>query len=121
MVDSAALHGGHLGEPIDARACAVARRRGYAMPKRRSRRIEPRDFARFGSIFAMDDDNLEVLRSIAPKNYPGRIALLLDLVPECAVREIDDPYFGPLAGFERVLDLCEAASDALVRSLAALK
>ena len=119
VVDSAGLYGGHLGEPPDARACAAAARRGYAMPKRRARRIEARDFERFASIFAMDENNLAALRALAPQDYPGRIGLFLDVVPECGVREIDDPYFGALAGFERVLDLCEAASDALLRTLAA--
>lgn len=118
VIDSAGTHGGHAGQPPDARACAVAARRGYAVPPRRARRIERRDFARFHWILAMDARNLADLAMQVPPEFPGRVSLLLDLVPQCGAREVDDPYYGPLAGFERVLDLCEAASDALVATLA---
>jgi len=117
IVDSAGTHGGHAGERPDSRACAVAARRGYKVPPRRARRIESRDFARFHWIFAMDRRNLADLTAQIPAGFAGRMSLLLDLVPACGAQEVDDPYYGPLAGFDRVLDLCEAASDALIATL----
>jgi len=39
-------------------------------------------------------------------------------VPDLGVSEVPDPYCGGLEGFERVLDLVEYASKALVERIA---
>jgi protein-tyrosine phosphatase len=114
-VDSAGTGDYHIGLPPDPRAIHAARRRGYDLTALRARQIEPADFARFGWIFAMDESNLRALEAMKPAGYAGHLGLLLDLVPELGVREVPDPYFGGREGFDRVLDLAEAASEALVR------
>jgi protein-tyrosine phosphatase len=43
--------------------------------------------------------------------------LLLDLVPELGIREVPDPYYGGREGFDRVLDIAESVSNALIRHL----
>jgi protein-tyrosine phosphatase len=43
--------------------------------------------------------------------------LFLDVMPELGVREVPDPYDGGPDGFERVLDLIERASEALVADI----
>jgi protein-tyrosine phosphatase len=118
-IDSAGTHDAHAGEPPDARAVMVASRRGYTIRRRRARRIEREDFTRFQWILAMDERNLAALQAQVPPDFAGHLRLLLDFVPEFGTREVDDPYYGPLSGFERVVDLCEAASDALIATLAA--
>ena len=40
--------------------------------------------------------------------------LAADLVPDLGVREVPDPYFGNSEGFEKVLELTERASEALL-------
>ena len=113
-VDSAGTHDYHVGEAPDARAIASALRRGYDLRRLRAREMAPRDFARFDWILAMDRHNLKEITSRRPRDYAGHIGLLLDFLPSLDVREVPDPYYGGNEGFERVLDLVEPASEALL-------
>jgi protein-tyrosine phosphatase len=117
-VDSAGTHGYHLGEPPDARATRHAATRGYDLSKQRARRVVAEDFLRFDWVLAMDEDNLDRLREIAPADSSARVGLLLEHAERFAdVREVPDPYYGSPAGFDRVLDLVEDACDGLVARL----
>lgn len=117
-IDSAGTHDYYIGGPPDWRATQVAQSRGYDLTSLRGRQVEAADFARFDRIYAMDRMNLEVLTDLRPAGHRGELALFLDLVPELGVREVPDPYDGGPEGFERVLDLVECASAALVKRLA---
>jgi protein-tyrosine phosphatase len=116
-VDSAGTHGYHAGEPPDHRAIVAASGRGYDISARRARQVVRDDFARFPWIFAMDQANLRVLTELRPRGYHGHLGLYLDLAPEVGTREMPDPYYGGAEGFQRVLDLSEAVSNALVARL----
>ena len=117
-VESAATHDIYTGGPPDVRATVAARKRGYDIASLRARQIEVADFARFDLIYAMDNMNLGMLDKLRPPDYRGELALFLDLAPELGVREVPDPYTGGPEGFERVLDLIERASAALLQRLA---
>ena len=117
VVDSAGTHGYHAGEPPDRRATKAALARGYDIAPLRARMIGLSDFERFRWIFAMDQANLSVLTKLCPPEFPGKLGLYLDLIPAVGMREVPDPYYGGPEGFERVLDLAEAASEALVAEL----
>lgn len=117
-VDSAGTHDFYVGGPPDWRAAQAARRRGYDIASLRARQFQVADFARFERIYAMDRMNLAALAGLRPSDYRGELALFLDLAPELDVREVPDPYSGGPEGFERVLDLVEHASNALIRKLA---
>jgi protein-tyrosine phosphatase len=41
----------------------------------------------------------------------------LDFAAEASTREVPDPYYGGVTGFERVLDLVEKASEGLLQHL----
>jgi protein-tyrosine phosphatase len=116
-VDSAGTAGYHVGEPPDARTRAAARRRGYDLERLRARVVEPADFERFDRLLAMDEDNLKVLRRRAPEPAQARLRLFLEFAPEQEVREVPDPYYGGINGFEEVLDLVEAAARGLLTHL----
>ena len=121
QVDSAATHDFHVGAHPDERAILAARRRGIDIAELRARMVCGADFERFDWILAMDRTNLATLEAMRPKEFAGWLGLLLDLVPESGLKEVPDPYFGGVQGFERVLDLAEAASAALVGKLAAAR
>ena len=119
-VDSAGTHGYHAGEAPDRRAQSHAKKRGYDLSGLRARRIVEGDLMRFDHVLAMDEDNLEVLRSLAPAGATAKIQLVLTYARRHrGTLEVPDPYYGPPAGFERVLDLLEDACDGLVESLRA--
>jgi protein-tyrosine phosphatase len=117
VADSAGLGDWHAGSPPDRRAVLAARRRGYDLSSLRARPVVLEDFERFGWILAMDRSNLRALESIRPADFAGHLGLLLDLVPYRGLREVPDPYYGTADDFERVIDLVEAASAALVERL----
>ena len=62
----------------------------------------------------MDSSNYEALREICHPDYEDRLRLFLDFAPHLGVEDVPDPYYGGPQGFERVLDLIEAASEGLL-------
>ena len=115
--DSAGTHAYHVGEGPDRRARAAAERRGYSLEGIRARRVSDMDFEGFDLIVAMDDDNLYSLRDRAEEMHHDKLALLLDYARSSDLREVPDPYYGGAAGFERVLDLVEDASQGLLEAV----
>lgn len=116
-VESAGTGDWHLGNPPDARAQQAARERGYALEHLRARQVNEDDFHRFDWILAMDHQNLSHLEALNPAHSRARLQLFLDLLEHPPKREVPDPYYGGGDGFADVLDLCEAASDALLQRL----
>jgi protein-tyrosine phosphatase len=115
--DSAGTHAYHSGEPADRRAHAAAVRRGFSLEGIRARRVEDADFERFDFILAMDEDNLMALHERAPDEHRSKVRLFLEFAESRHENEVPDPYYGGSAGFERVLDLVEEASQGLLETL----
>jgi len=103
-VDSAGTGGWHVGEAPDPRSQRHAARRGFDLSALRARRISEDDFHRFDHVLAMDEDNLAELKRWQPAGARAELRLFGD-------RSVPDPYLGGAEGFERVLDLVEAAAD----------
>jgi protein-tyrosine phosphatase len=95
----------------------AARRRGYELASLRARQVIGQDFLVFDYILAMDAANLAELRRLAPARMRAHLGLFLEFAPECGRDEVPDPYYGGAEDFDRVLDLCEAAADGLLRRL----
>lgn len=117
VIDSAGTHDYQLGQPPDPRALAVARRRGYELPKRRARQVGAEDFECFDWILAMDSHNLRELYMLRPQAYGGHLGLFLELDREIGATEVPDPYYGGPQDFERVIDLVEQAAEALLAAV----
>jgi len=117
QIASAGTHDYHVGEPPDARTTAHARRRGYELSALRASQVSASDFRTQDLILAMDRSHLERLRAILPAEHRARLKLFLEYAPEVGVSEVPDPYYGGAEGFEKVLDLIEAASRGLVSEL----
>jgi protein-tyrosine phosphatase len=120
-VDSAGIGDWHAGEPPDARATEAARSRGIAL-EGAARMIAPRDFEDYDLILAADRSNLRDLRDVAPNEARARMHLLREFDPDSEGApdlDVPDPYYGGPDGFERVLDLVEAACRGLLDELRA--
>ncbi|TWC39000.1 protein tyrosine phosphatase [Pseudomonas sp. SJZ079] len=115
-VDSAGTGDWHVGKAPDVRTRQAAQQRGYDLATLRGRQVSMSDFARFDLILAMDNSNLSHLLSLRPGNSSAELDLFLRRY-QLAVDEVPDPYYGGEQGFERVLDLIEQASDALLVEL----
>ncbi|MDE1183918.1 low molecular weight protein-tyrosine-phosphatase [Paraburkholderia sp.] len=121
-IDSAGTGNWHIGAAPDERAQHAGRQRGYELAELRGRQIGAVDFERFDFVIAMDDANVAALRAVCPPSQRDRIHLLMEFVPASdqrfnGTREVADPYFGGAAGFETVLDQCEAACAGLIETL----
>lgn len=123
-VESAGTIGYHAGQPADRRMQAAAGRRGYELCSR-ARQVEPADLQRFDLIVAMDQSNLHDLQAMQ-SDFPGShegtatIKLLSDFLPDKGAwpRDVPDPYYGGEQGFEKVLDMIEAACPKILQFVA---
>lgn len=117
VTDSAGTHGYHVGDPPDPRAQAAASRRGYDISGLRARQVGRGDFDEFDHVLAMDETNLRLLKRLCPPRIDYKLRLFLEFGPEPVARDVPDPYYGGMQGFERVLDLVEAAAQGLLRHI----
>ncbi len=107
----------HVGGQADKRARATAHKHGYDLEPHRARQVEVADFTRFDMILAMDRDNLTQLQALQPADSSARVGLLLEEAGLGAGREVPDPYFGGIEGFDACLGLLEQAVDGLLARL----
>ena len=114
VVDSAGTHAYHAGEPPDRRSQAAALKRGVDLSAQRSRVVVDADFETFDLILAMDEDNLAQLEQRCPEDHRARLGLFMTYAADLGLSALPDPYYGGASGFERVLDLVEAASRGLL-------
>jgi protein-tyrosine phosphatase len=117
--DSAGTASYHIGDAPDPRTRRAALLRGYDLSGLRARQLSVADFGRFDLLLAMDEENLEEMRAVAPANMRDRARLFLSFAPALNLRAVPDPYYGGPEGFETVLDLAEHGCRALFLSIAA--
>jgi len=123
VVDSAGTHAYHAGEGADRRALRTAARRGIDLSEHVARGVRRSDFDCFDYILAMDRENFVDLVGRAPAEASSRIRLFMEFAQRRheerapMVTEVPDPYYGGPDGFDRVLDLIEAASLGLLAEI----
>lgn len=116
-VESAGTGSWHVGHAPDERATAAAALREIELSGE-ARRFDRTDFDDFELIVAMDRQNLEDMRALAPHaDAEGRLSLLREWDPEAVEGgelDVPDPYYGGDDGFEHVLDVVDRACDGLL-------
>jgi protein-tyrosine phosphatase len=117
-IDSAGTIGHHTGKGPDSRMAATLAARGYLISGK-SRQIRPADLLHFDLILVMDQEQLANVRALDPaQRHHHKIRLFTDYCTSSEAHEVPDPYYGGLAGFEKVADLVEDAAQGLLDSLA---
>ena len=118
-VDSAGTTRWEVGNPIDPRAAAELRRRGYDGSAHVARQFEPGWFPETDLILAADAGHASVLRRWAPtKEDAAKVHLLREFDPtavEAGTLEIDDPWYGDEEAFVRCFTEVEAACHGVAR------
>ncbi|WP_235830148.1 low molecular weight protein-tyrosine-phosphatase [Algihabitans albus] len=111
--------GWHVGDPPDKRARDAAARRGYDLSALRAEQLADWHFQDFDRLYAMDLGHLRHMRARVPATLRSRVRLYLHpLDPEAAGgREVPDPYYGDLSGFEDALDIVEAGAREILTAL----
>lgn len=116
-IDSAGTHAYHIGDAPDLRAQRAAMDRGIDLSGLRARKFIVGDFDDFDYLLAMDNDNYSILKKACPEDQGHKIRYFLEFAPHFDTVEVPDPYFGGDHGFERVLDMVEAASIGFIKDL----
>lgn len=117
-VESAGTGGWHAGDPPDRRSAAEARTRGVTLAGS-ARQFRAADFARFEYVLALDAENADHLRRIAPDaDAEARVHLLREFDPAgpdpVDGLDVPDPYYGGNQGFAHVYDVIDAACRGLL-------
>ncbi|KQR94906.1 protein tyrosine phosphatase [Chryseobacterium sp. Leaf180] len=121
FVDSAGTIDLHKGEHPDKRAVETAKNHGVDISKQYSRPITAQDLEDFDRIYCMDSKNLEDVISLAKNDEQrSKIALLMEAA-DLKPREVADPYFGGVEGFETVFKQIDAACESIAEKLSTLK
>lgn len=115
--DSAGTHGYHVGEPPDQRTVKAAAARGFDLSGLRARKVHRDDFRAFDFVLAMDRSHYTHLEALRPEGAQAQLKLFLDYHPDGTLQDVPDPYYGGQEGFERVLDMVEQTSRALLTQL----
>lgn len=94
--------------PMDARARQALERRRYTVEKRwKSTLLTAASLKTFDRVLAADAKVMAGLQALWPDAPPGRLRLLMDLIPGAEGQDVPDPYYGSESDFERSLDLIE--------------
>ena len=110
-VSSAGIGPWHDGEPMDRRAAATLRTRGYDTAHT-ARQIDGEQLAADLLVAATRD---HVRDLVAAGADPERAVLLRSFDPDAPPdAEVPDPYYGGPGGFDEVIDMVEAAMPGLV-------
>ncbi len=116
-VESVGTHAYHIGESPDRRAQQAALKRNVELAHLRARQINVADFEKFDYLLVMDAENYANVMSVCPAQHADKVKHFLDYAPHVGKRDVPDPYYGGVYGFEEVLDLVEAASSGFIDNL----
>ncbi len=120
-IDSAGTGAWHVDEPPDPRMRSTARRRGLDIGALRGRQLTRADLHGYDHVFVMDKTNLHDALALDPDGDHGtRIRLFREFDPEPEDYQVPDPYTGGQQGFERVYDIAERTSRAVLDRLKAI-
>ena len=117
QIDSAGTHAYHVGEPPDRRAQSTANQRGIDLSDLRARPVKSVDFDTFDYILAMDEANYTSLMGMCPEHARQKVYLYMSFAPQLNRREVPDPYYGGIKGFENVFVMIEHAAKGLLADI----
>ena len=117
-VDSAGTTRWEVGNPMDRRAMAELRRRGYDGSAHVARQFEPGWLAEADLVLAADAGHASVLRRWARTDADAKkVRLLREFDPSAVAArtlEVDDPWYGDEEDFVRCFTEVEAACRGVV-------
>ena len=118
--DSCGTAAYHVGEKPDARMRDALARAGYEYNGHRGRQFTRRDFAAFDLIVPQDDSNYEDVIALAssPEEMARVVPMSAWFADDCPLREVPDPYYGGIQGFDDVVALLAVATRQMVSDIA---
>ena len=118
-VDSAGTGGWHVGAPPDRRMAETSAQRGTDLSRLRGRQLTAADLDHYDHVFVMDKNNLHDTLALDPSGDHGtRVRLFREFDPEPGDYQVPDPYYGGADGFDRVYDIADRTTTALLKRMA---
>ncbi|GAA6008599.1 hypothetical protein JCM11491_003362 [Sporobolomyces phaffii] len=113
-VESNGTAGYHIGEEPDERTVQVCRKNGVPI-NHEAQQLKRSDFDKFDYILAMDSwGNLKNIEKIRPKGSKAKVALFGSYDDG---KDIVDPYYGGIEGFEKAYEQCVRYSEAFLKEI----
>jgi len=107
VADSCGISAEEEGNPPHPTTVAEAERRGVAMPHRRARRIDRRDFEESDLLVAMTRGHESRLLRLKPERARGEVRRMMSFAPGFEHQDVPDPWYGDRAAFVQAFDLIE--------------
>jgi protein-tyrosine phosphatase len=118
VCDSAGTSSYHIGSPPDRRMNTAAVAKLGIQLQGRARQFEKSDFQEFDLILAMDRDNYDNILALDPSGkYHGKVYLMCEFCTQHTLKEVPDPYYGGVEGFNQVIDLLVDACGGLLQHI----
>ena len=116
VVDSCGTAAYHIGEKPDSRTIDVVIQNNITIDHS-GRQLSHNDFYQFDYIMAMDRSNLAEINYRRPDDSKAQIALMRDFDSQPGNGEVPDPYYGGSDGFEKVFQILDRCSLALLQHI----
>jgi protein-tyrosine phosphatase len=116
-IDSAGTAAYHVGESANSKSQATANKHGIHLPSK-ARKFEYTDLEEFDLILAMDSENYKNILNLDTKGlYGHKVKMMREYDPNPDMKDVPDPYFGGMDGFEKVYNVLERCSEELLNEL----
>ncbi|MFM7365346.1 MAG: low molecular weight protein-tyrosine-phosphatase [Cuspidothrix sp.] len=118
VCDSAGTADYHIGAPPDRRMSTAAENKLGFKLRGQARQFQLSDFQEFDLILAMDKSNHDDILAVDPSGkYHSKVRLMCDFCSKYTLKEVPDPYYGGMEGFNQVIDLLMDACDGLLKHI----
>ena len=114
-VSSAGIGDWHVGQGANQRAVRVLRAAGYPEHRHVARMITRTGLEDVDLALAADRGHLRDLQALTDE--PDKVVLLRSFDSDAGDDEVPDPYYGPDAGFDEVLEMTVAAGPGVVAEI----
>ena len=121
QIESAGTNGYHVGEAPHRLSQKVALLNGINICDQKARQFEKADFDRYDKIYAMAEDVLDEIKSIAREKYAEeKVDLFLNELYPGENSSVPDPWYGPEPGFHEVYAMIDKTCDVIVSKYGAM-
>lgn len=116
-IDSAGTNGYHVGESPHPLSQKVAKLNGIDISRQRARRFRAADFEEFDLIYAMAEDVIDEMKSIARQRFDAsKVDLLMNVLHPGENLDVPDPWYGTEPGYHDVYAMISQACDKLIEN-----
>lgn len=117
-IDSAGTANYHIGSAPDSRSIAIAKTNEITISKQLARQFKTSDFDSFDVIYAMDQSNFDnIIKQAKNASDINKVKLILEIDKTVKNKNVPDPYYDDLLGFEIVFQLLNNATSIIAKQL----